>query len=251
MKSSAPSSRPTHVLIVDDDRQIRTMLARFLSDHGMRVIAVGDGAQMSGAMEGESIDIIVLDVMLPGENGFAICRRLQGAEQPPPVILLTAMNGETDRVVGLELGADDYIVKPFNPRELIARIRAVLRRTSGIPRNGRGRRPAYRFAGWTLDASHRSLISPSGALTELTSGEFDLLLAFVEHPQEILSRDRLLDLARGRNSNPFDRSIDVQVSRLRRKIEANPLDPALIKTVRNGGYFFAADVRTDSSWQAA
>lgn len=244
------SNSPPSILVVDDDRQIRAMLARFLTDHGMDVTTAGDGVQMFEAMTRNAVDIIVLDVMLPGESGFALCRQLQGVEQPTPVILLTAMNSETDRVVGLELGADDYIVKPFNPRELLARIRAVLRRTSSAPRNGQSKRPAYRFAQWTLDASHRSLISPTGVLTELTTGEFDLLLAFVEHPQQILSRDRLLDLARGRNSNPFDRSIDVQVSRLRRKIEARPLDPALIKTVRNGGYFFAANVRVESTWQA-
>lgn len=244
------SNSPPNILVVDDDQQIRTMLARFLTDHGMGVTTAADGVQMYNAMNRHPVDIIVLDVMLPGENGFALCRQLQGVEQPTPVILLTAMNGDTDRVVGLELGADDYIVKPFNPRELLARIRAVLRRTWGNSRNGPGKQPAYRFAQWTLDASHRSLISPTGVLTDLTTGEFDLLLAFVEHPQQILSRDRLLDLARGRNSNPFDRSIDVQVSRLRRKIEANPLDPSLIKTVRNGGYFFAANVRVESTWQA-
>lgn len=250
MKSSTPPRRQPHVLIVDDDRQIRTMLARFLGDHGMCVTAVGDGPQMLAAMRREPADLIVLDVMLPGESGFALCRQLQDAERPPPVILLTAMNGEADRVVGLELGADDYIVKPFNPRELIARIRAVLRRTSVMPLHAQSKRPVYRFAEWTLNVSHRSLTSPNGVLTELTSGEFDLLLAFVEHSQQTLSRDRLMDLARGRNSNPFDRSIDVQISRLRRKIEADPLDPALIKTVRNVGYFFTADVFVEDARQA-
>lgn len=250
MKPGAQTNPPPHILIVDDDRQIRTMLARFLNDHGMCVTTAGDGVQMFDAMSHATADLIVLDVMLPGENGFALCRRLQGVEHPTPVILLTAMNGETDRVVGLELGADDYIVKPFNPRELLARIRAVLRRTWSAPRNKPNKRLSYRFAAWTLDTSHRSLTSPAGVLTELTSGEFDLLLAFVEHPQQLLSRDRLLDLARGRNSNPFDRSIDVQISRLRRKIEANPLDPTLIKTIRNGGYFFAANVHADSTRQA-
>ncbi len=251
MKASASVTLQPHVLIVDDDQRIRAMLARFLGDHGMYVTVAGDGVQMFDALGREAADLIVLDVMLPGESGFSLCRQLQNAERPIPVILLTAMDGETDRVVGLELGADDYIVKPFNPRELIARIRAVLRRTYVKADQAQSRRTVYRFADWTLNVSHRSLKSPTGMLTDLTSGEFDLLLAFVEHPQQILSRDRLLDLARGRNSNPFDRSIDVQISRLRRKIEANPLDPALIKTVRNGGYFFAADVSSEVDGQTA
>ncbi|SFK58661.1 response regulator [Rhodanobacter glycinis] len=251
MKFSTPSTRQPHVLIVDDDQQIRAMLARFLNDHGLCVTTAGNGVQMRDALGRMPVDLIVLDVMLPGESGLSLCRQLQDAERPVPVILLTAMDGEADRVVGLELGADDYIVKPFNPSELIARIRAVLRRTYVKPDQAQGKRPVYRFAGWMLNVSHRSLTSPTGMLTDLTSGEFDLLLAFVEHPQEILSRDRLLDLARGRNSNPFDRSIDVQISRLRRKIEARPLDPVLIKTVRNGGYFFAADVCAEDHRQTA
>jgi two-component system OmpR family response regulator len=251
MKSSASSTPQPHVLIVDDDQRIRAMLARFLTDHGMYVTAAGDGVQMLDAMRREPADLIVLDVMLPGESGLSLCRQLQDAERPVPVILLTAMDGEADRVVGLELGADDYIVKPFNPSELMARIRAVLRRTYVKPDQAQSKRPVYRFADWTLNVSHRSLTSPTGMLTDLTSGEFDLLLAFVEHPQQVLSRDRLLDLARGRNSNPFDRSIDVQISRLRRKVETHPLDPALIKTVRNGGYFFAADVCTEDNRQTA
>jgi two-component system, OmpR family, response regulator len=232
-----------HILIVDDDRQIRAMLGRFLAEHSMRVTQVGDGEQMFKALAAGRFDVIVLDVMMPGDDGFTLCRKLRNTNTIP-LVLLTARNGETDRIVGLELGADDYVTKPFNPRELLARIRAILRR-AGAHHPAASERLAsaiYRFAGWTLDTSRRALISPSGVLTDLTTGEFDLLVAFVEHPQRVLNRDQLLDLARGRVSLAFDRSIDVQVSRLRRKIEIDPNVPALIKTVRNGGYFFTATV---------
>ncbi len=231
-----------HILIVDDDRQIRAMLARFLAEHDMRVTQAGDGELMFKALEAGRFDVIVLDVMMPGDDGFTICRRLRSANTIP-LILLTARNSETDRIVGLELGADDYVTKPFNPRELLARIRAILRRAGADPAAAQRLASAiYQFAGWTLDTSRRSLVSPQGVLTDLTTGEFDLLVAFVEHPQRVLNRDQLLDLARGRVSLAFDRSIDVQVSRLRRKIEGDPNAPALIKTVRNGGYFFTATV---------
>lgn len=231
-----------HILIVDDDRQIRAMLARFLAEHAMRVSQAGDGEQMFKALETGRFDVIVLDVMMPGDDGFTLCRKLRSSNTIP-LILLTARNSETDRIVGLELGADDYVTKPFNPRELLARIRAILRRVgAATPTAPRLASAIYQFAGWTLDTSRRSLLSPAGALTDLTTGEFDLLVAFVEHPQRVLNRDQLLDLARGRVSLAFDRSIDVQVSRLRRKIELDPNAPALIKTVRNGGYFFTATV---------
>ncbi len=230
-----------HVLLVDDDRRIRSMLARFLSDHGMRVTEARDGAEMFTMFEEGRFDVVVLDVMMPGDDGFTVCRRLR-AESTIPVILLTARNGETDRVVGLELGADDYVAKPFNPRELFARIRAILRRVSASPTSAPASRSVYRFAGWTLNTSHRTLTSPDEVLTDLTSGEFDLLLAFVERPQRVLNRDQLLDFARGRTNQSYDRSIDVQISRLRRKIETDPQEPRFIKTVRNGGYYFAADV---------
>jgi two-component system, OmpR family, response regulator len=234
-------SKP-HVLIVDDDHRIRTMLARFLTDHGLRATEARDGKQMLSVLQNGHIDVIVLDVMMPGEDGLSLCRRLRAGSHVP-IILLTAMNGETDRIIGLELGADDYVVKPFNPRELLARIRAILRRTSA-PHAAKERviHYVYEFGGWTLNSSRRTLTSPAGALTDLTSGEFDLLLTFLEHPQRVLTRDQLLDLAHGRMSQAYDRSIDVQISRLRRKIEANPQDPAFIKTIRNEGYFFTASV---------
>jgi len=231
-----------HVLVVDDDHRIRTMLARFLIDHGLRVSQAGNGRELFQVYADARIDVIVLDIMMPGEDGLSLCRRIR-AESSVPVILLTAMNADTDRIIGLEIGADDYVVKPFNPRELLARIRAVTRRmlaSSTMPQ--RQGPAAYGFDGWTLNSSRRTLTAPDGALTDLTSGEFDLLLAFLEHPRRVLNRDQLLDLARGRSSQAYDRSIDVQISRLRRKIEANPQEPALIKTIRNEGYIFTADV---------
>lgn len=241
-QSSSLHGGGTHVLVVDDDQRIRTMLARFLIDHGLRVSQASNGMEMFQVFADARIDVIVLDIMMPGEDGLSLCRRMR-AESAVPIILLTAMNADTDRIIGLEIGADDYVVKPFNPRELLARVRAVTRRMlagSIIPQQ-RGS-VAYNFEGWVLDANRRTLVSPDGALTDLTSGEFDLLLAFLEHPQRVLNRDQLLDLAHGRSSQAYDRSIDVQISRLRRKIEANPQNPVLIKTVRNEGYFFTATV---------
>jgi len=237
------ATTPFHVLIVDDDHRIRAMLARFLTDHGMRVSQASDGREMFAICENARIDVIVLDIMMPGEDGLSLCRRMR-AQSPVPIILLTAMTGDTDRIIGLEIGADDYVVKPFNPRELLARIRAVTRRL-GAASTGTAERTVtavYEFGGWRLNASRRTLVSPANLLTDLTSGEFDLLLAFLEHPQRVLTRDQLLDLAHGRMSQSYDRSIDVQISRLRRKIEANPQDPAFIKTIRNEGYFFTVPV---------
>ena len=197
---------------------------------------------MQRALENGRIDLVVLDLMLPGEDGLALCRRLR-ARSSIPVIMLTAMGEDIDRIVGLEVGADDYLPKPFNPRELLARIKAVLRRAE----RGLGGSPnvpdlVYRFSGWTLDIASRQLLSPDNAEVALTTGEFELLRALVEHPQRVLSREQLLDLTRGVDAAPFDRSIDVQVSRIRRKIESDPDKPALIKTVRSVGYTFAVAV---------
>lgn len=237
-----------HVLIVDDDQRIRTMLARYLTDNGLRVSLAGDGRQMFAMCENSRIDVIILDIMMPGEDGLSLCRKMRAHSQVP-IILLTAVDGDADRVIGLEIGADDYIVKPFNPRELLARIRAVVRRlqASAIPAGGQNP-AAYEFEGWVLHSIRRTLTSPDKVLTELTSGEFDLLLAFLEHPQRPLTRDQLLDLAHGRTTDIYSRSIDVQISRLRRKIEAAPQDPTFIKTIRNEGYVFTATVtrRTDT-----
>ncbi len=228
-----------HILVVDDDREIRDLLARFLGDHGHRVTTAADGREMRRVLSEWGIDLVVLDLMLPGEDGLELCRNLR-AESDIPVIMLTAMGEETDRIVGLEMGADDYLPKPFSPRELLARIKAVLRRAEG--RSGVEAASVLCFAGWSLDVDSRELTSPDGVVVPLSGGEFDLLRAFVTHPKRVLSRDQLLDLARGREAQPFDRSIDVQVSRLRRKIEADPKEPALIKTVRSGGYMFTPAV---------
>lgn len=239
-----------HVLIVDDDPEICALLSQFLAGQGYTVATAGDGAAMRQVLAKETADLVVLDLMLPGEDGLSLCRFLR-ATTSLPIIMLTAMGSETDRVVGLEMGADDYLAKPFSTRELLARIRAVLRRAGQatapsvssdealtIDRTG----DIMEFSGWRLDSSRRRLISPDGVLVEMTSGEFDLLLAFLRHPHQVLSRDQLLDLARGRVSGPFDRTIDVQVGRLRRKMEADPKTPELFKTVRGGGYLLATDV---------
>lgn len=234
-------ARP-RVLIVDDDDRIRLMLSQFLQSRGLAVVQAADGRQMHAALRCSQIDVVVLDIMMPGEDGFSLCRRLR-TESDIAIIMLTAMNETADRVAGLELGADDYVSKPFDPCELLARIRAVLRRRGSASGMTAREQAVYSFDGWTLDPRRRTLKSPADVLVDLTSGEFDLLLAFVEYPQQILHRDRLLDLARGRANQSFDRSIDVQISRLRRKIEAEPSDPQLIKTVRNEGYIFTPEVR--------
>jgi len=235
-----------HILIVDDDRQIRASLARFLTANGFRISVAEDGAAMFAAIEKGRFDLVVLDIMMPGEDGLTLCRRLREASRIP-VIFLTALSAEIDCVAGLELGADDYICKPVRPRELLARIRAVLRR-AGDTTLKRERAPvvSYEFEGWRLDAVRRTLRNPKGVLVELTGGEFDLLLVFAEHPNNVLTRDQLLDLTRGRDAAVLDR-IDVQVGRLRRKIEADPQLPVLIKTVRSGGYVFCADVLAGSA----
>ena len=235
-----------HILVVDDDREIRDLVTRYLIKHGLRARGAADGRQMHQALDDWSIDLIVLDLMLPGEDGLSLCRKLR-ADSKIPVIMLTAMGEETDRIVGLEMGADDYVAKPFNPRELLARIKAVLRRVEDgqvAAQPDADRANSLIFAGWRLDLQRRDLTSSDNVLVPLSAGEYDLLLAFVTRPQRVLSRDQLLDLARGREAQPFDRAIDVQVSRLRRKIEIDPGNPTLIKTVRGGGYLFTPQVET-------
>ena len=234
-----------HILVVDDDREIRELLGKFLDQHGHRVTTAADGVEMRKALEDWSVDLIVLDLMLPGEDGLTLCRNLR-AESDIPVIMLTAMGEDVDRIVGLEMGADDYIAKPFNPRELLARIKSVLRRTQAMPDRSAGPQGTLAdFVGWRLDMDKRELHSPDGVLVPLSGGEYDLLAVFITHPGRVLSRDQLLDLARGREAQPFDRSIDVQVSRLRRKIEDDPKEPSLIKTVRSGGYMFTPTVEIE------
>jgi len=231
-----------HLLVVDDDRAIRDLLGGFLTKHGYRVSTAKDGREMHKVLADGRIDLIVLDLLLPGDDGLTLCRQLR-ASTAIPIIMLTAMGEETDRIVGLEMGADDYLPKPFNPRELLARIKAVLRRSPDIAARQRSTEPGTRrFAGWEVDIARRRLKSPAGAVVDLSPGEFDLLVAFVDHPQRVLNRDQLLDLTRGRAAGPFDRSVDVQVGRLRKKIERDPKEPELIHTVRGGGYIFTANV---------
>ncbi len=231
-----------HLLLVDDSQDITEPLARYLSKKGMRVTTAGGGAEMRRAMKGGAFDLIVLDIMMPGEDGLSLCRMVRETSDTP-VILLTAMVDETDRVVGLEIGADDYITKPFSPRELLARIKAVLRRTQAVP-GPRDRTPVtqYRFDRWTLDTGRRELLDSDGVTVPLSSAEFRLLSVLLQRPHMVLSREQLLDLTAGRALEPFERSIDNQVSRLRKKIETDPKNPALIKTVWGGGYVLAVEV---------
>lgn len=231
-----------HILVIDDDREIRELLSKFLERQGMRVTTARDAREARKVWPLGRYHLVVLDLMLPGESGLDVARWLRG-QGDVPIVMLTAMTEETDRIVGLELGADDYVAKPFNPRELLARIRAVLRRTSG--EGGAPQEPppkAIRFAGWVLEPARRRLIDPQGAEVPLTGGEYELLQVLVERPNRVLTRDMLMDLLRGRQAGPFDRAIDVAVSRLRRKLEDDGRNPSLIKTVRGGGYVLAATV---------
>jgi len=228
------------ILIVDDDAEIRNLLREYLGRNGLRAEAVADGRAMRAALAANRFDLVILDLMLPGEDGLSLCRDLR-AGSPIPIIMLTARGDEMDRIIGLEMGADDYLPKPFSPRELLARIKTVLRRTRALPQTARetGR---FTFAGWTLDITARQLAAPDGVIVPLSGGEMRLLQVFVEHPNRVLSRDQLLDLTSGRDGGPFDRSIDVQVGRLRRRLRDTAQEPQLIKTVRGEGYVLAAAV---------
>ena len=232
-----------HILVVDDHREIRDLVSRALTKEGFRVSTAADGRAMRKVLGDARIDLILLDLMLPGEDGLSLCRGLR-AESNIPIIMLTAKGDEVDRVIGLEMGADDYLPKPFGSRELIARIKAVLRRSRESPAEVHaGERPKrYRFEGWVLDTGTRELVRKDGVTVPLSTGEYDLLIVLVERPQRMLSRDQLLDLARGRTASALDRSIDTQVSRLRKKLERDPADPSIIKTVWGGGYMFTPTV---------
>lgn len=231
-----------HILVVDDHSEIRDLLKRFLEQHGMRVSCARDGKEMKRLLDEREFDLLVLDLMMPGEDGLTLCRELR-VKSRLPIIMLTAMGEETDRIIGLEMGADDYLSKPFNPRELLARIKAVMRRTQAesLPVPETLTRD-LRFDRWLLDINRRELVDEEGVGMSLSTAEFDLLKVFLERPQRVLSRDQLLDLARGREAVAFDRAIDTLVSRLRRKLERDPKNPELIKTIWGGGYLFAADV---------
>ena len=233
--------RADHVLVVDDDAAIRKLLGEYLERNGFRVSLAIDGAEMRRALDRSRPDLVVLDLMLPGESGLTLCRDLR-VESSLPVIMLTARTEEVDRIVGLEMGADDYLAKPFSPRELLARIRSILRRARGLAGPERGAAHQLRFAGWTLDLAARQLVAPDGVVVALSGAEFKLLSVFAEHPNRVLDRNQLMDLTVGRDGSPFDRSIDVQVSRLRLRLRDDAREPRIIKTVRNEGYVLAAAV---------
>jgi len=236
------SGAQPHILVVDDARDIREPLVRYLKESGYRASAADSAAAARRAMRTSGIDLVILDIMMPGEDGLSLCRSIRESSGIP-VIMLTARGEELDRIVGLEVGADDYVAKPFNPRELLARVGAVLRRTNTLPPRLRGpTAERYRFGEWTFNAAQREIVGPEGLALPLSSGEFKLLMAFLERPKVALSREQLLDLTKGRDAEVFDRSIDNQVSRLRRKIEQDPKNPRYIKTVWGGGYMFTSDV---------
>ena len=229
-----------HILIVDDDAELRELLHGYLGGNGYAVTAVADGAAMWSSIEQAAPDLIILDLMLPGEDGLSLCRDLR-ARSAMPILMLTARGDDTDRIVGLEMGADDYLPKPFNPRELLARIRSILRRSGeGGARIAPARQ--LRFAGWALDLGARHLAGADGVVVPLSTGEFKLLHALAENAQRVLSRDQLMDVLAGREAGPFDRTVDVMVHRLRRRLNDDAREPQLIKTVRNEGYVLAAAV---------
>ena len=236
-------SNEPHIVVVDDHRDIRDLVGAYLSQHGFRVSVAENGVALRKVLERGAADLIILDIMMPGEDGLSVCRQLRGSSELP-IIFLTAMADDTDRIIGLELGADDYLVKPFNPRELLARVRAVLRRTASntpaakdVPKN-----QVIDFHGWRLHVRRRELQSSDGLGVALSTAEFRLLKVFLDHPHSVLTRDELLDLTVGRTADPFDRSIDNQVSRLRKKIEPDPKNPIIIQTHWGGGYSLSVEV---------
>jgi two-component system OmpR family response regulator len=234
-----------HVLVVDDDAEIRNLLREYLQKNGYRVSAVAEGKGMWAEIDAGRVDIVVLDLMLPGDDGLTLCRNLR-ARSEVPVIMLTARGEETDRIVGLEMGADDYLAKPFNPRELLARIKSILRRSRALPDNLQPEAAStIRFAGWTLDLGVRNLLSPEGVVVALSGTEYKLLRIFLAHPNRVLNRDQLIDLMLSRDASAFDRSIDVQVSRLRQRLGEDAKEPAIIKTVRGEGYVLSVAVEVD------
>lgn len=247
IRMNSLGKKNVRILLVDDDTEILDLLSNFLATHGYSVDRAENTQQVDAQFAANHYHIVILDIMLPGEDGLSICKRLR-SKSDVPIVMLTALGDETDRIVGLEIGADDYLPKPFNPRELLARIKAVLRRynspnghTNKISRNR-----ILKFDIWSINLSKRELKNNNNVITSLTSGEYELLLAFADNSQHILTRDQLLDITRGRHAGPFDRSIDVQLSRLRKKIEPDPKNPTMIKTVRNGGYIFTPAVKTIS-----
>lgn len=242
-----------HVLIVDDDREIRTLLAEYLVRQGLRCTTAANGREMKDALERHRFDLIVLDIMMPGDDGLTLCRNLRAsgsAHAGTPVLMLTARGEDMDRIVGLEMGADDYLAKPFVPRELLARIRAILRRSRALPPNlepAHATASVLHFAGWRLDPVARHVVSREGTVVPLSGAEYRLLSVFLAHPQRVLSRDQLMELTQGREADVFDRSIDLLVSRLRQRLGDNAREPSIIKTVRNEGYVLAAAVEASDA----
>jgi two-component system, OmpR family, response regulator len=237
---------PDHVLIVDDDREIRDLLSTYLVKNGLRATAVPSGRHMRAALEESGpVDLIILDLMLPGEDGLTLCRDLRaGKHKATPILMLTARSDEADRILGLEMGADDYLAKPFSARELLARVRAVLRRTRMLPPNMRSTEGAQMlsFGDWKVDTAARHLLDADGVLVSLSGAEYRLLRVFLDHPQKVLSRDQLLGLTQGREAELFERSIDLLVSRLRQRLRDDAREPRYIKTVRSEGYVFSSTV---------
>jgi two-component system OmpR family response regulator len=234
--------RADHILIVDDDAEIRHLLVRYLDKNGLRATAVADGRSMWHALDKGTFDLIVLDLMLPGDDGLTLCRDLR-ARSDIPIIMLTARGEETDRIVGLEMGADDYLAKPFSARELLARIKVILRRARSLPPNLRPEElREIRFGDWVLDTAHRHLVSAGGVVTPMGGAEYRLLRIFLAHPNRVLSRDQLMEMTQGKEADALDRSIDVQVGRLRKRLGDGPREPALIKTVRGEGYVLSVPV---------
>ena len=235
--------RPDHILIVDDDAEIRSLLSRYLQKNGLRATAAADGRAMWQALDKGMFDLIVLDLMLPGDDGLTLCRTLR-AHSDIPIIMLTARGEETDRIVGLEIGADDYLPKPFSARELLARIKVILRRARSLPPNLRPEEEReIHFGDWVLDTAHRHLVSPAGVVTPIGGAEYRLLRIFLAHPNRVLSRDQLVEMTQGKEADALDRSIDVQVSRLRRRLGDGSRDPGMIKTVRGEGYVLSVPVQ--------
>jgi two-component system OmpR family response regulator len=239
----SPASMPDHVLVVDDDAETRELLREYLQKQGYRVSTAADGRALRQALERSRPDLVVLDLMLPGEDGLQLCAELRRRSNVP-VIMLTARGEETDRIVGLEMGADDYLAKPYNPRELLARIKSVLRRTRALPGDPElDSIKTFSFAGWKLDAATRNLTAPDRVVIPLSGTEFKLLRAFLAHPNRVLSRDQLIEIMAAREAGPFDRAIDVQVSRLRQRLREDAREPRIIKTVRGEGYVLAVEVK--------
>jgi len=240
------SATREHLLIVDDDKEIRHLLTDYLEQADYRVTAVGDGKAMRRVLEANRIDLVILDLMLPGEDGLTLCRELR-SKTNLPVLMLTARGDEVDRIIGLEMGADDYLAKPFNPRELLARIKSVVRRAQALPPNMETDKVhTLRFAGWTLDVATRNVTAADGLVVPLSGAEYRLLRVFLDHPQRVLAREQLLELANGREAILFDRSIDVLVGRLRKRLRDDSREPVLIKTVRGEGYVLAASVESEA-----